>query len=94
MSPNWNELEGNEVMKTICLILGIIIFLWAPGAGAKEFKLPEVTGWKKSGEVQTFTPKTLYEYINGAADLYIMYDFQELKVEYKAKSFGRGSISS
>jgi hypothetical protein len=48
------------------------------------FKFPEVTGWKQSVEIQTFTPKTLFEYINGAADLYIMYDFQELKVaEYK-----------
>ena len=45
-----------------------------------KFKFPEITGWKQSGEIQTFTPKTLFEYINGAADLYIMYDFQELKV--------------
>jgi hypothetical protein len=67
-------------MKTTCLILGLIIFLWGPGAEAKDFSFPEITGWKQSGEVQTFTPKTLFEYINGAADLYIMYDFQELKV--------------
>ncbi len=66
-------------MKTICLVLGIFIFLWTPGLEAKDFKFPEVTGWKQSGEIQTFTPKTLYEYINGAADLYLMYDFQELK---------------
>jgi len=66
-------------MKTICLILGII-FLWVSGAESKEFKFPEVTGWKQSGEIQTFTPKTLYEYINGDADLYLMYDLQELKV--------------
>ena len=72
-------------MKTICLLLGIIIFLWSPGAGAKDFKFPEVAGWNQSGEIQTFTPKTLYEYINGAADLYIMYNFQELKVaEYRS----------
>lgn len=72
-------------MKTICLVLGIIIFLWAPGAGAKDFKFPEVAGWKQLGEIQTFIPKTLFEYINGAADLYIMYDFQELKVaEYRS----------
>ena len=67
-------------MKTICLILGIIILMWIPGVDAKDFKFPEITGWKQSGEVQTFIPKTLFEYINGAADLYIMYDFQELKV--------------
>jgi len=67
-------------MKTVCLVLGIIIFLWAPGVKAQGFKFPEVTGWKQSGEIQTFSPKTLFEYINGAADLYLMYDFQELKV--------------
>jgi hypothetical protein len=45
-----------------------------------DFKFPDVTGWKQSVEIQTFVPKTLFEYINGAADLYIMYDFQELRV--------------
>jgi hypothetical protein len=67
-------------MKTICLILGIIIFLWVPGAAAGDFKFPEITGWRQSGEIQTFSPKTLFEYINGDANLYLMYDFQELKV--------------
>lgn len=71
-------------MKVTCWIWGIIIFLMVPRVEAKDFKFPEVTGWKQSGEMQTFIPKTLYEYINGAADLYLMYDFQELKVaEYQ-----------
>ena len=39
-----------------------------------------MAGWKQSGEIQTFLPKTLFEYINGGADLYLTYDFQELKV--------------
>jgi hypothetical protein len=68
------------MMKTICLILGLIILSCGLVAEAKDFKFPEVSGWKQSGEVQTFTPKTLYEYINGAADLYLMYDFEELKM--------------
>jgi len=67
-------------MKAICLILGLIIFLWAPGSEAKDFKFPEIAGWRQSGEVQTFSPKTLFEYINGDAELYLMYDLQELKV--------------
>lgn len=71
-------------MKIICLILGIIILFGAMVLEAKDFKFPEVIGWKQLGEIQTFIPKTLYEYINGAADLYLMYDFQELKVaEYQ-----------
>ena len=57
-------------MKTVCLVLGIIIFLWVPGAETKDFSFPEITGWKQSGEIQTFSPKTLFEYINGDADLY------------------------
>jgi len=67
-------------MKAICLILGLIILFCAMVAEAKDFKFPEVSGWKQSGEIQTFTPKTLYEYINGAADLYLMYDFEKLKM--------------
>ena len=72
------------MMKTICMILGIIIFLWGPGVEAKEFDFPEITGWNQSGAIQTFIPKTLYEYINGAGDLYLMYECEELKVaEYQ-----------
>ena len=71
-------------MKVACWIWGIIIFSLVPRVEAKDFKFPEITGWKQSGEIQTFIPKTLYEYINGAADLYLTYDFQELKVaEYQ-----------
>src|SRR3990172_8008461 len=67
-------------MKAIGLTLGILLCLWIPGSEAKGFKFPEATGWKQSGEIQTFVPKTLFEYINGAADLYMSYDFEELKV--------------
>ena len=65
--------------------MGLIIFLSIPiAAEAKDFKFPEIAGWKQTGEVETFIPKSLYEYINGAADLYLMYDFEELKVaEYQ-----------
>lgn len=73
-----------KTIKTICLLLGVTIFLWAFGSEAKEVKFAEISGWEQSGKIQTFTPKTLFEYIDGAADLYIMYDFQELKVaEYR-----------
>ena len=57
---------------------------WTLSSDQKTFTFPELTGWKQSGEIQTFSPKNLFEYINGAADLYLSYDFQELKVaEYQ-----------
>jgi len=74
------------------LILGVVTPLWASPSDLKEFVFPEVAGWKQSGEIQTFSPKTLYEYIDGAADLYLMYDFQELKVaEYQNAK--KGSVT-
>jgi len=73
----------------VCLVL-VYFILWmkipsrAFSSEGKPFIFPEITGWKQSEEIQTFSPKTLFEYINGAADLYLMYDFQELKVaEYQ-----------
>jgi hypothetical protein len=62
------------------LILGVVNPLWASPPDLKAFVFPEMAGWKQSGEIQTFLPKTLFEYINGGADLYLTYDFQELKV--------------
>jgi len=61
-------------------MLGVVHPLWASNSDGKTFAFPEITGWRQSGEIQTFIPKTLFEYINGGADLYLTYDFQELKV--------------
>ncbi len=64
----------------VYLVLGPLHPLWASNSDDRTFTFPEVTGWRRSGEIQTFIPKTLFEYINGGADLYLSYDFQELKV--------------
>ena len=65
---------------SVCLTFGAGVLAWASASEGKVVGFPEMSGWKSSGEVQTFTPKTLYEYIDGAADLYLSYDFQELRV--------------
>jgi hypothetical protein len=71
--------KGHAMIRTIGLLLGIVL-LWVPGSEAKDVRFPEIAGWKQSGEIQTFIPKTLYEYINGAADLYLACDFEGLQV--------------
>jgi hypothetical protein len=72
------------MIKALGLILGIVGLLWSPSAQAADVRFPSVSGWKQVGEIQTFNPNTLYEYINGGADLYLAYDFEELKVaEYQ-----------
>ena len=64
----------------VFLIYGGFTPLWA--SSSEENPLPSfvINGWKQSGGIQTFSPRKLYDYIDGAADLYLTYDFQELKV--------------
>jgi hypothetical protein len=66
-------------MRVWCLVLGILL-LPVHSPAAQELLFPDIPGWKLSGDVQTFGPKTLYEYINGAADLYLASDFEALEV--------------
>jgi hypothetical protein len=65
-------------------MLGNGASLWAAGGAGGTYSFPEMAGWKQSDEIQTFSRANLYDYINGGADLYLKYDFQELKVaEYQ-----------
>jgi hypothetical protein len=71
-------------LALVYLVLGLADPRWASSSDWKTFSFPELPGWNQSGEIQTFSPKDLFEYINGAADLYLSYDFQELNVaEYR-----------
>ena len=70
-------------MLILFLILGILMTP-VSSSTVPDLLFPEIPGWTLSGEPQTFSPRTLYEHINGAADLYLASDFEELKVaEYK-----------
>lgn len=42
--------------------------------------LSKLTGWNLSEEPLMFLPETLFEYINGAAEIYLAYDFRGLTV--------------
>ncbi len=41
---------------------------------------PELTGWRQAQSPAFFYPETLYEHINGAAENFLSFDFQELAV--------------
>jgi hypothetical protein len=47
--------------------------------------LPKVDGWKAADEPRSFFPEDLFEYINGAAESYLAYDFKELLVAEYAR---------
>ena len=86
------KLNGRQVKKRcfiiflflVCVIVGGTHLTLAFGADSKRFAFPDVRGWKPSGEIQTFSADDLYQYIDGGADLYLTYDFQDLEVlEYQ-----------
>ena len=67
------------------LVSLFLLHLLTPNSGlsktnASSELFPDIKGWKKSGDIQIYTPQNLYEYINGAAELFLSYDFQELQV--------------
>jgi len=53
---------------------------------------PEVAGWKWDGKIKTFTSKTVFDYINGAAELYLAYGFVGLKV-WRFEKIGAPAIN-
>ena len=80
----------------LSLMLGLCAFGWTsegwppPPVIAQAAKagwvFPDLEGWQRSVEVQFFSPETLFDYIDGAAELYLSYEFRELQVaEYKNK---------
>ena len=75
-------------MKNILIFLLILIFYqygFSRKTGKSIPSFPVLDNWNRSDEVQVYNPDNLYEYINGAADLYLSYDFTELQVaEYTA----------
>lgn len=44
-----------------------------------EYLPDEIDGWKKSGQDIVHDPATLYQYINGGAELFISYDFKSMR---------------
>ena len=68
-------------MKTLSLL--IALFFAINPASAVDF--PTIEGWEPAGETMSFTPDTLWEHINGAAETFLQYGFVELKTAELSK---------
>jgi hypothetical protein len=73
----------------IWALLVILIFLFVAPQGVKgeekgtmdQLSLPaEAGGWKWDGKKMNHNPRTIFNYIDGAAELYLAYGFQNLAV--------------
>ncbi len=55
-----------------------------------EEYFPDLEGWREDESPAVYDPETLYEYINGAADIYLSYDFRELASLYYERGENQG----
>jgi hypothetical protein len=77
-----------------CLVIMVWIFTVAEivegeekGKMNPEISLPaEAAGWKWDGKEMKYDPKSVFQYMNGAAELYLAYGFQNLRVRRFEKS--------
>ena len=62
-------------MKTLLILLS---FLFIFNNTGDTIIFPEEQGWKLSTDFPVYTPDNLWDYINGAADGYLSFGFQDL----------------
>ena len=72
-------------MRKIFIILTLLIASCsfasnsdAPASDDISSLFPDLSGWIKDGSPEIFYADNLWEYINGAADVYLNYDFQKV----------------
>ncbi len=67
--------------KTCLLIVWLMMAASFSKAADPARFFPAVPGLQQEGEVELFSPDTLYEYINGAAEVFLNYDFVQLAMQ-------------
>jgi hypothetical protein len=67
-------------MNTLTKKTGLILAILFAGSVlfAADDMFPEIEGWKLNRDTIVYTPDNLWELIDGAAELYLSYDFQNL----------------
>jgi hypothetical protein len=76
-----------KIVLPCFFFLGMIIMAKATSLTELSKQLPvEINGWQKSAKTAFYTPKNLFEYINGGAELYISYSFKHVLAQKYTKA--------
>jgi hypothetical protein len=89
--------------KTSGFGLAVVLLLLFSGAASQQKSpvpdsplaslLPQLKNWKLAEEPRPFRPETLFEYIDGAAEVYLSYDFKELLVAQFQEMSSKASMT-
>jgi hypothetical protein len=64
----------------LSIIAVMVSFAWPQKVTAQELTFPEVDGWRLEQEEKVYNPNNLFDVIDGAADLFLEYDFADLHI--------------
>ncbi len=80
-----------RVISVLVAFLSVACPLCAGQTGV-EASLPATcaSGWAMDGKAATYTPESLYKYIDGEAELYLPYGFKQAAVAMYARPGGKG----
>ena len=99
------RLPSRDLLYVFILIplISLLVFIgqgWAQSgaqttATARDIRslLPRIDGWELTEDPQMYNPDTLFEYIDGAAEAYLGYDFQQLLVANYEKEGTESSVT-
>lgn len=66
------------------LLIYLVLFSFSSASLAQDLNYPVLSGFSLKTNYPVYVPENLWDFINGAADNYLAYDFQDLHVaEYK-----------
>lgn len=66
------------------ILTGLLLVFFLASASAQEFSFPDLPGFKQTSKYPVYLPENLWDFINGAADVYLALGFMDLHVtEYK-----------
>ena len=72
------------VIAAIAVFASTFFMMGAEKEGKEQAELrsllPQIAKWSQTEDAQNYYPENLFVYINGAAEIYLAYDFQELIV--------------
>ena len=60
---------------SLFLLYGPVFSQEESGGDSLAALLPEIDAWSLTEDPAVYYPETLFEYINGAAEIYLSYDF-------------------
>jgi hypothetical protein len=67
-------------LATLIVLLSLPIWTAAAGWGSPDSLFPEIRDWKLKVEETVYTPQNLWDVIDGAADLFLEYNFVDLHI--------------